>query len=145
MVELCRWKPRRRRRSRTSSRRPSVFLPALRTELRRPLRLVAALLAGALGAHGLAALGAALAALGLRAAALADRAGDVADVALLGPVHGPGLLMNLLARGLGLRGGHLLVEVGRAALAEAGLLVPADRLADPVSAARALLEDRRDL
>src|SRR6185436_724110 len=29
--------------------------------------------------------------------------------------------------------------------AEPGLLVPADRLADPLAAARALLEDRRDL
>jgi hypothetical protein len=43
-----------------------------------------------------------------------------------------------------LRGGQLFVEIGCAGLAEAGLFVPADRLADPVAAARALLEDRGD-
>ena len=81
----------------------------------------------------------------LRAALAADRAGDLLDLARLRPVDLAGLCLDLLARGLGLRRRHLLVEVGRAGLAEPCLLVPADRLADPLAAARALLEDRRDL
>src|SRR5204863_7424842 len=86
-----------------------------------------------------------LAPLRLRAALRADGAGDLRHVARLGPVDGARLLLDLVARRVGLRGGHLLVEVGRAVLAQPRLLVPADRFADPGAAARALLEDRRDL
>src|SRR5262245_17119285 len=90
---------------------------ALRAELRRPLRLVAAAAARFLRRQRGAALLTELAALRLRAALWANGAGDFADVARLGPIDGTRLLVNLLARGLSLRGGHLFVEVGRAGLA----------------------------
>src|SRR5882672_3014637 len=105
---------------------------------------MSALRARFLGADGGAAFGAELASLRFRAALAADGAGDLLDVALFGPVDGARLLLDLFARGRGLCGGHLLIEVGRAVLAEAGLLVPADRFTDPVAAAVALLEGRGD-
>src|SRR2546430_2039159 len=92
-----------------------------------------------------AAFGTELAALRFCAAGAADGAGDLIDLARLGPVHLARFGLDLFARGFGLRCGHLFIEIGRAGLAEAGLLVPADRLADPVAAARALLEYRSDL
>src|SRR5262245_56430975 len=123
----------------------SIPRAALGAELRRSLRLLSAAAALLLRRQRRAALLAELAALRLRAALRADRAGDLADVARRRPVDRARLLLNLLARRFRLRGGHLLVEVGRAVLAQPRLLVPADRLAHPVAAARALLEDRRDL
>src|SRR5258705_6167839 len=90
------------------------------------------------------AFGTELSALRFCAARCADGAGDLVDLALLRPIHLTRLRLNLFARGLGLRRRHLFVEIGRAGLAEAGFLVPADRFADPVAAARALLEDRGD-
>src|ERR1043165_9278375 len=91
-----------------------VFLPTPRTELRRrPLGLVSAAGALALRREVRAAVGAELRALRLRAALAADGAGDLADVARLRPVDLARLLLDLLARGLGLRRGHLFVEVGR--------------------------------
>src|SRR5258707_139407 len=91
----------------------SVPPAALRTELRRPLRLVSASGARFLRRQSGAAFLAELAALRLHAALRADGAGDGGDVAGLGPVDRAGLFLDLLARGVGLRGGHLLVEVGR--------------------------------
>src|ERR1051325_3659330 len=114
----------------------SIFCAALGAELRRAFRLVAASAARLLRRQRAAALLAELSALRLRAALRADRAGDLGDVARLRPVHLARLALHLLARGLGLRRGHLLVEIGRAVLAQPGLLVPADGLADPVAAAR---------
>src|SRR4051794_3221032 len=108
----------------------SVPRPALRTKLRIALGVVAAAGAFLLRRQRAAALLAELAALGFDAAVRADGAGDLRHVARLGPVDGARLLLHLLARGVGLRGSHLFVEIGRAVLAEAGLLVPADRLAD---------------
>src|SRR6202008_4415715 len=120
-----------------------ILLPAFRTELRRSLGLVAALGAGGFEGERGAAVVTELAALRLRAAFAADSAADRSHVALFGPVDGTRFLVDLFARGLGLRGGHLFIHVGRARFAEPGFLVPAYRLANPVAAARALLERRR--
>src|SRR5262249_27375017 len=57
----------------------------------------------------------------------------------------PQLVGGLLRGDLRLLGSGLLGEVGRAGLAELALLVPAHLGADPVTAARALVELRPDL
>src|SRR4051794_30948978 len=144
-TETCRSSDGPPKRTMIMPRTISISLPALRTELRPALGLVSASFALLLRLQRRAAFLAELAALRLHAARRADGAGDLVDLAALRPVDLARLRLNLLARGLGLRGGHFFIEIGRAVLAEPGFLVPADRLADPVAAARALLEDRRDL
>jgi hypothetical protein len=86
-----------------------------------------------------------LAALRFRAALPAHRGGRLGEIPLLRVVDVPRLLEHLVARRLRLRRRDLLVEIGRARLAQARLRVPADRLAHPLAAPRALLEGRRDL
>src|SRR4051794_15535625 len=144
-TETCRSSDGPPKRTMIMPRTISISLPALRTELRPALRLVSASFALLLRLQRRAAFLAELAALRLHAARGADGAGDLIDFAALRPVDLARLRLNLLARCLGLRGSHFFIEIGRAVLAEPGFLVPADRLADPVAAARALLEDRRDL
>src|SRR5258707_7790594 len=119
-----------------------MLLSAGRPKIRVALGHMTALAALLLCGECRGALLAELAALGLRAAGGTDGAGDLGDVTRLGPVDFTGLGLNLLARGVGLRGRHLFVEIRCAVFTEAGLLVPTDRLTDPVPAARALFEDR---
>src|SRR5215472_13855103 len=64
----------------------------------------------------------------------------VAVIDVLGPVLPLDLLVELVDLGLGLHLRHRLVELGRAAHAQAPLGVPTDLAADPLAAVVALLE-----
>src|SRR4028118_1397291 len=123
----------------------SELVPAVRAELRAALDLHAAGVAAPLLLGRGAALGAELGIAGLGSAGAAGGGGLLADVPPLQPVHRLRPLERLQLRRLGLRRGDLLVEVGGAPLAELRFLVEADGAADPVTAARALLELRPDL
>src|SRR5262245_14814716 len=131
-----------RRRSSVSS--CSERRAALRAELRRPGGFGATIAALPLRADRRSALGTELSALRLGAAAGAEDGADLCQVPLAEVVHRARLLDCLLFGCRGLGGGDLLVQVRRAGLAQSHLLVPADRLAHPLAAARALLEQRAD-
>ena len=77
----------------------------------------------------------------LRATLRTLHVGHAAHVEVLRVVNRLDLLLHLLHRGRRLRGGHLLLEIRRAALALAVLGVPAHLRAHPLAAALALLED----
>src|SRR5437899_3296928 len=129
----------------TSEGGSAALRATLQAELRRRRHLRAALAALVPRPQVGAALRAELPALGLRLALRAARDHLAVEVQPLRLVPLAHLRVDLLHLGLRLRGRDLLLGLRRAVRAQPALLVPADRVADPLAAADALREVRLDL
>src|SRR5678815_2243278 len=100
-----------------------VRFPALRAELGRAVGLGAAVRTFPLRTHARATLRTELATLCLGPALWTERRDHLGEVALSEEVHVAHFLGHLLSGGLGLGGGNFFVQIGRARLAQSGLLV----------------------